>query len=782
VSIAIARHRMGQAEATHRKAFALLLAATLLVAPILAVCPGNAWADGDPATPEGFEKLRGRAGAEAPAQPEAAQPAAPKSESEKVLDDIRKERKHRSVSMKQEMEINLFLAKRELKAGEHENALQRARRVLASAKHLQDTGRARSFQDEAGRIAAEAQTAIEKGRAERRQTELVVMKKKAASQRTENLAVTKKRGWEYYDRGEYEKALEIAEQMLLVDADSKQGIYLKQEASRALGRLDDMGAVRADIRKSQNALLHKQIEEEMIVPEDIDAKIVLASDEVDEERDALLDRSLPAWERQLRRKLSEKLDTEFKGATLVTACRHLSQISDAPIMIDPLVAKCTTPIDLPQMDVTFEHWLKWIGMTCNVTYTLSDHAILITRGGGLLDRPVTREYDIAGLLVPSSIEAVAFNGATQRDNQPRGRGAFGDGIEIENRPETKEQIGNNWSQFIRSTVEPDSWGDALQEEVPYSINYRNGRIVVVQTPEVHEQIERLLNNFRKARNLQVHIMARFIEMDLDYLQSINVDVLHPDDQRELDPPGPARYGYESLTKKPWTLVGDMDNQDNVAAIEDSVTAEGGLHMNYAYLGEDELHVLLDAVLKRRRGTLLLAPKLTCFNTQRANFQAVTNYNYVRTISADNEPEIGNVPDGIIFDVQPFVSADRRTITLVLQPQLRTLLDMPSFAYVRPLGSGQFDPTLFFLVGTQRSVQVPVVQLKSIASTITVPDGGTLLLGGLATSREVKGYASAPFIAHLPVVQYLLRDWTEVERRVSLVVLVTAQIVKDVFEE
>ena len=88
---------------------------------------------------------------------------------------------------------------------------------------------------------------------------------------------------------------------------------------------------------------------------------------------------------------------------------------------------------------------------------------------------------------------------------------------------------------------------------------------------------------------------------------------------------------------------------------------------------------------------------------------------------------------------------------------------------------------FILLGTQRSVQVPVVQLKSIASTVTVPDGGTLLLGGLATARELKGYASAPFIASIPVVQYLLRDWSETERRVSLIVLVTAQIVPDTFE-
>ncbi|MFW6163077.1 MAG: hypothetical protein ACODAJ_09930, partial [Planctomycetota bacterium] len=158
-----------------------------------------------------------------------------------------------------------------------------------------------------------------------------------------------------------------------------------------------------------------------------------------------------------------------------------------------------------------------------------------------------------------------------------------------------------------------------------------------------------------------------------------------------------------------------------------------------------------------------------FNTQRANFQAVTNFNYVRTVSADNEPEIGNIPDGIVFDVQPFVSADHRYITLVLQPQLRTLIGLTEFQYV---GGGL----------RERFIDIPTVELKSVATTVTVPDGGTVLVGGQAKVNEVSGMASVPFVYRVPLIKYLFRDWADTERRVSMVILVTAHIVEDTFAE
>jgi Flp pilus assembly secretin CpaC len=696
-------------------------------------------------------------------------------------------------SLLRQLDIHLFQAGQALDAGQPERARQHAQRVLDGTGYVSDAQRAARLRAKAQALLASAREAEAKARSAQQRQAIDDSRQRTARDDAANDRLLCRRGWELLEAGDAEQALAVARRLLAKDPANTAALALRQEAQRATPDRTKTEQLRADRKRAHENLMYHELDKQATLPSEEElARVVIPAERERDPQKALLDRPMEKWEADLREKLRKPITIELRETTLPEACRYLSQLTDAPILVDPAVAEDAERVTLPEMTVRFDHALRWLGRFCNVTYALRDHAILVTRRGGLLDEPVTREYDINTLLLPARIAQSAFPHAVQGGEGRARDGRLAAALGMDAELPSRDAIGEAWSRFIRTTVEPDSWGDAaatrvLQQQPQYTIAYRNGRIVVVHTPEVQEQVGRLLDNFRKARNLQVHILCRFIEINVDYLQALDVDFVHPEDQRDADPPGPARYGFESLTKHiyrdhSWTLVGDVDNDAQIGTIQDGVTATGGLLVNYSYLGDDEVSAMLTAIHKRRRGTLLLAPKLTCFNTQRANFQAVTNYNYVRSISADNEPDIGNVPDGIIFDVQPFVSADRRYITLVMQPQLRTLVggQIPRFEFVRPLGQSLVPGTP--LAGTQRWVQVPVVELKSIATTVTVPDGGTLLLGGLARVNESRGYASVPFIASIPILQYVFRDWTEVERRSSLIVLVTAQIVPDIFEE
>ena len=83
---------------------------------------------------------------------------------------------------------------------------------------------------------------------------------------------------------------------------------------------------------------------------------------------------------------------------------------------------------------------------------------------------------------------------------------------------------------------------------------------------------------------------------------------------------------------------------------------------------------------------------------------------------------------------------------------------------------------------ERFIQIPTVELKSIATTVTIPDGGTVLAGGLAKADETSGMATVPLVSGIPLLRYIFREWTDAERRTSMVILVTAHIVKDIFED
>ena len=695
-----------------------------------------------------------------------------------VLDAYKEERVSQGRTHVRLIEHDLFSAEQALEAGQHARARSFAERVLAGAQYHTDAPAAAKLRSRAQAILDTARKAETGNRARQQKADIAALRTRAERDQATHLRSLRERGWKLHEKGKHDEALALADEMLRLAPGNKQALFLRQETRRAMARGDGVGAVRAERTERARDVLTRQIEEEMTVDKDVRAKVVLRGKNAPRgTRGGALERPMDVWERRIRAKLREPITAEFKQTTVADACRHLAQLADCPIVVDPAAVRKDAPFSLPKMTVSFEHWLKWICKIHQASYTVREHAILVTtRRGGDFNRSVTRDHDVSGLLVPTRSIRTTFTGAVQMDKQPPQPVAPPSPTPEGNGDESsKHLVGEGWVRFIKSTVAPESWdraaeGTVLQEAPVYTISYRNGRIVVVHTPDVQREIEDMLNNFRRARNLQVHILARFLQLDMDFLANIDVDITE-----RIQVVGP--YGTDMTTgfdsdptgadRHPWSIVADIVNDDEVGALQGGVSATGGLSLNYSFLNGDEFNAFLTAVTKHRKGTLLIAPRLTCFNTQRANFQAVTNFNYVRSISSDNEPEIGNVPDGIVFDVQPFVSADHRYITLVLQPQLRTLRTLAEYQ---------------FAYGVNRIIQIPTVELKSIATTVTVPDGGTVIVGGLAKADETGGSASVPFLSGIPLLKYIVREWTDAERRSSMVILVTAQIVPDIFEE
>jgi len=707
-----------------------------------------------------------------------------------VLGRLEDERRFKSQSLLVQLRMSIFEAQKALKAGDHVAATQHAQRVLVGAAALGDTPEAATLRAEANKVLAQAEEA--KGKAVSRELRQAATsaRKEAEADQAATLRALERQGWELNEKGEHQKALEVANRILRLDPANARGAELRRAAQRALAEHDSLEALRRQRKEAENEHLGRLIEEEMTLNPEAPAKVVLPARKDRAPRAA---KPKATWETRLREKLNAPLEASIRRMTISEACRYLSQLSGCPIIVDPKVGKDERRFSLPaNMRLSLGHYLNWLCRFAKATYTLRDHAVFVTIPGGVLDEPIQKDYDISELVVPTRTVRATFTGASQVEKSSARDELLGvvqkpKEFVVKDQP-PDEALGKSWVEFIRSTIAPGTWergagAQALQEQPRYTIQYRNGRIVVVHTPEVHKQIEDLLDSFRKARNLQVHIRARFLMLDMDFLKDIDLDF--GVDQVTLTAPAAlGTYGYMSHPLDPFlqlvppgenepSLIGTLVNDAQVGDLPGSVTRAGAFNFTYAYMGDDQVNAVIQAVLKHRKGTVLIAPWLTCLNTQRANFQAVTNFNYVRRLNADGEPEIGNIPEGLIFDVQPFVSPDRRYITLVLRPQMRTLLNRDF----------QTQAAGFqYAAGLTRVVNLPETELRSVGTTVSVPDGGTLFVGGLAQARESAGEGSLPFLRGIPLLRYLFREWAEAERRDSLIIMVTARIVPDIFEE
>jgi type II secretory pathway component GspD/PulD (secretin) len=83
---------------------------------------------------------------------------------------------------------------------------------------------------------------------------------------------------------------------------------------------------------------------------------------------------------------------------------------------------------------------------------------------------------------------------------------------------------------------------------------------------------------------------------------------------------------------------------------------------------------------------------------------------------------------------------------------------------------------------QMFFQQPTFTQISINTTVTVPDGGTVLLGGLKTLSEARNEAGPPILSKIPYLNRLFRNTAFGRESQSLLIMVTPRIIINEEEE
>jgi type II secretory pathway component GspD/PulD (secretin) len=129
-----------------------------------------------------------------------------------------------------------------------------------------------------------------------------------------------------------------------------------------------------------------------------------------------------------------------------------------------------------------------------------------------------------------------------------------------------------------------------------------------------------------------------------------------------------------------------------------------------------------------------------------------------------DPIVNIVQDGVTLDVRPVVSADRRFITLELRPTI-AVLRRPIREVVTTLGSQN-----------SVTIQLPEVDYQRVRTSIPMPDGGTVLLGGMKVSDRQDLRSGVPILNKIPLVSFFFdRKGNYVSNR-KLLILLKASIV------
>jgi general secretion pathway protein D len=244
-------------------------------------------------------------------------------------------------------------------------------------------------------------------------------------------------------------------------------------------------------------------------------------------------------------------------------------------------------------------------------------------------------------------------------------------------------------------------------------------------------------------------------------------------------------------------------------------ASSAADFGFAILSDIEAYFLIQAAQGNTRSNVLQAPKVTLFNGQNAFVSDTRQRPFVTAVipvvgdfSAAQQPVITVLNEGTAVNVEAVVSNDRRFVRLTLVPFFSQIGRVEEFQFEgsRSTKSKSSDeksgtdvkiPGADGLVGVTNgtasagelelqsngtTIQLPEFLFTTVTTTVSVPDGGTVLLGGIKRLREGRNEFGVPILSKIPYINRLFKNVGLGRTTDSLMLMVTPRIIIQEEEE
>lgn len=390
--------------------------------------------------------------------------------------------------------------------------------------------------------------------------------------------------------------------------------------------------------------------------------------------------------------------------------------------------------------------------------------------------------------------------------------------------------------IIRQTVEPDSWRETGGGDA--SIRELNGQLIIYNTSDSHRQVSDLLSQLRETRALQISVETRFLNVVSNFLEQFGVDLdfvfnsgsagydraVDANGNGLIDPftgapllidrrftrmgvlPATPAFGTPltqgAVPQQPFGQAGLVPSGTGVSphlGTMTPVTAQQGslslvdptaintnvpgswaqrsglspaLNIAGSFLDNLQVDFLIRATQANARSSIVQAPRLVLFNGQASSISVGRSREYVSSLEprvaegvGTFQPITANADSGVWMFVEATISADRRYVTMTVSVQQR---DEPMFERFEVQRASGNSPGSFIMLRDQAFAR--------LETTVSVPDGGTVLLGGLKQVGEVEMEAGVPILSKIPILKRAFTNTTTVKDTRTLLILLKAKII------
>jgi type II secretory pathway component GspD/PulD (secretin) len=466
-----------------------------------------------------------------------------------------------------------------------------------------------------------------------------------------------------------------------------------------------------------------------------------------------------------------------------------------------------------------------------------NHGVLVIAAKEQLDRQTTLViYNITDLLlkIPNFYDApqIDLQGVLQQSQGGGGGQSPFTNInqdqedEAQREQERQERI-EEIIDIIQNNVDYDGWRDNGGEVG--TVQELNGSLIIRNTPRNHAEISGLLAKLREIRSMQINVETKFLLVNQDWFEQIGFDldlVINSNNNqvralRANDPtfqagdlfdfsstgPGGQRGLLRSVTSggaqepttgqpefltqgvpnpRSWSPIGAGQNSLGLAAglasgndfATSILQSAPALGIAGQFLDDIQVDFLIVATQADRRAVQLTAPRMTFTNGQVANIFVVTQQAFVSDLepvvgdsAVGFDPEVSVASEGVTMSVEGVISADRRYVTMTIDAGV-SRIDGFGREPVTAVAGGQ----LVNSADTQSFIQLPTITVTRVRTTVTVPDEGTILLGGQRLVTELEIETGVPVLSKIPIINRFFTNRIDSKEEQTLLILLKPTII------
>jgi len=282
---------------------------------------------------------------------------------------------------------------------------------------------------------------------------------------------------------------------------------------------------------------------------------------------------------------------------------------------------------------------------------------------------------------------------------------------------------------------------------------------------------------RESKGQQVAIEARFLFVTENFLEDIGIDtgILIKQtgsltDNVVLDQ---SSYGYTKAgaSSVPGSIAG-------TSTTSNTITSDGTNPFGINLFNDNlQLTFLIRATQTHRDAKMLTAPRITVLSGERANIRLLKNSSYVsdyefEDITSDEStvtktianPTSEWIQGGVTLNVTPTITSDKKyVVLLIIANYTQVNLDASSVVYS--------DTT-----GDAYSITLPTSEVADVRTRVSVPDGGTLMIGGQKLGAEINKESGVPGMSKVPLIGRLFSNRSKVKDQDILLILVKPTII------